>query len=207
MYGRASRGARQVVRLGPRAQPPVAESLLSGMAATDVGVLTHRLIAEHLEHRHLDRAMLAERLMFSARAALDGRNSNRRIAIAAQAVTFAYDYVINLAPAAPWRLLACEYDVGIGRVDVAWLGPTRCVVFDEVKTTRTAQLLLDPSWEEQVRAYARAGQLLYGQRFLGVRLIPLGSMQLACLITHGGRPEALAPTPHKPLALDSETKS
>lgn len=175
----------------------------TGLGNADIGSLTHALIATHAPLR--DAAgypdNLVARLNAAARALLDGSNPSRRIAIASQAVGLANRYLTTLAPVAPWRLLAVEYETGAGPVDVAWVSDDDLVLFDEVKTSTVASHAMPSHWVAQTRRYARAGAATFGARFAGARLVPVNALHLARFVPCTGPSVPLAPTTVEPLRV------
>lgn len=115
---------------------------------------------------------------------------------------FAAEYLRGAArPRSPWVCTGSEEQTEGGVVDLVWQHPMTGMVFvDELKTTQTPRRVLDTAWITQVNRYAEAGAVLWGGLFAGVRLIPLGSMHLACVISADGRREPLVPTVGNPLA-------
>jgi hypothetical protein len=85
---------------------------------------------------------------------------------------------------------------------VSWRNDvTGAVIFDEVKTTEVTRSVADRAWVDQCRRYVTAGVHRYGDAFLGVRLLPLGSMNTAAFITASGDLLPLSPTSEDPLAM------
>ena len=101
-----------------------------------------------------------------------------RIANSVRVAGYAIEYLNGpCRPRAPWRCLGVEFPTGDGRVDVAWKHEVNGHVFyDEIKTTRTARRSPDAAWVQQCARYAVAGAQQHGHDFLGVRLLPLGSL-------------------------------
>jgi hypothetical protein len=103
-------------------------------------------------------------------------------------------------PARPWEFIDSEHPAGRGRVDLTWRNTeSGHVLFDEIKTTSTARRFCEPDWVDQAQQYAVAGSNEFGPRFLGVRLIPLGSMNVAALVLADGTCDLIQPTPSDPL--------
>lgn len=161
---------------------------LSGYKPSDVGVLTHALIAGLLPHvRALDRFALPERVHDLAASLVSGRNINRRRSLQLVAAQHACTYLRRAALPPPWELAGAEFDTGSGRVDVAWRD-TRddCWLYDEVKTMNRPLTAVDPVWMPQLTRYLAAGADRHRERFLGVRLVPLGSLHLTGLLSRDG---------------------
>ena len=173
---------------------------LSGSGAGHLGLLTHLLVATHaprLSHGVSGADLVPSMIEVAHR--LIAANTNRRRAVAAEAVSLARGYLTNCAPTEPWVLLGVEFDTGDGPVDVAWQDPDGRVFFDEIKTSRITGGQVAPSWMQQVHRYSKAGRAQFGDAFIGTRLLPLSRMRLARLVTApfvASTP--LAPTPAEP---------
>lgn len=115
---------------------------------------------------------------------------------------FAAEYLRGVArPRAPWDCVDTEADINGGVVDLVWQHRDTGLVFiDEVKTTQVPRARLDKAWLEQADRYAVAGTAKWGDRFLGVRLVPLGSMHLTTLVTPEGSRRLVVPSVADPLA-------
>jgi len=173
---------------------------LSGRDGTDLGILTHALVTTHAPLlTTLSSEQLLRRMHGLARNLLDA-NWNRERVVAAEAVSLAHRYLTRLTPSAPWRLLAVECETGDGIVDVVWVDAEGGqVFFDELKTSRIATRKVPEGWLAQVRRYAAAGATQYPSLFLGVRLLPVNRMHLACFVTPNGLTVRLSPTSSDPL--------
>ncbi len=170
-----------------------------------MGLLTHTLVSTHvplvLSGAPVD---LLPRMSKMARGLLDA-NPNRRRVVAAAAVGLAYRYLSTLVPGAPWLLHGVEFECGAGPVDVAWVNADDGrVLFDELKTSRTATRRMPSGWVEQVRRYAAAGLATYGPAFAGVRLLPLNRPDLARVVDPDGRMRALNPATDSMSRLDEK---
>lgn len=87
-----------------------------------------------------------------------------------------------------WTFLGSEVDLGSGRVDLVWERPDGRVVVDEVKMAGAGDQVDDPSTVAQVRRYCTAATESFGERFAGVRLLPLAAPGRALWCTpDGGR--------------------
>lgn len=86
-----------------------------------------------------------------------------------------------------WTFLGSEVDLGTGRVDLVWTTPTGDVVIDEVKMAGAADQVDDPATVAQVRRYCAAGIDSFGERFAGVRLLPLAAPGRALWCTPDGQ--------------------
>lgn len=173
---------------------------LSGSGAGHLGLLTHLLVATHAPRLTGDvsGADLVPSMLEMAHRLIEA-STNRRRAVAAEAVSLARTYLVTCAPAAPWALLGVEFDTGAGPVDVAWQDLDGRVFFDEIKTSRITGGQVAPSWMQQVHRYSKAGRSQFGDAFVGTRLLPLSRMRLARLVTEPFVPSVgLAPTPAEP---------
>lgn len=115
---------------------------------------------------------------------------------------FAADYLRGAArPRSPWACVDAEAETDGGFVDLVWRQNSTGLVFvDEIKTTNTPRRLLDQDWLTQTARYATAGESRWGDKFIGVRLVPLGSMHLAALMASDGTRRPITPTVANPLA-------
>lgn len=106
---------------------------------------------------------------------------------------FANEYLRGPArPRAPWVFANAEQRLATGVVDLVWRHTgTGVVFFDEIKTTRVGRRSLPNTWREKATDYASAGAELFGDLFVGVRIVPLGSMNVASLVTPDGTVRAL----------------
>lgn len=206
------RGAGGLPRLGVL-MPTLLEPghRFTGTAPTDVGSLTHLLIATHAAAASAPAisaedgscsgpAVSLESLYAIGYAAVEA-NPNRTQVIVTQAASLAYRYLTAYLPQG-WVLLGGEYDCGPrGRVDVAWQHPDReVVIFDEVKTSRVRTTTPPPTWLTQTRRYTAAGVARFGLRFAGTRLLPLQNMGLAWLVGDGLPVTRIRPTAADPFA-------
>lgn len=180
----------------------VAALLGTDESASGIGTMAHSTIAILAPTAHtLNPDSLVETILVLARSVCPpGRMHRRNSTLVAG---YATEYLRGrLRPRAPWMFLGAEMPVGSGaRVDLAWMHePTGAVLFDEVKTTETARRRVDDQWVFQTRKYAMVGRERFGEKFLGVRLLPLGSMNVATFVTASGDLQPLVPTMTDPLA-------
>lgn len=195
----AGRGGRSPF-LGVIVKSSTLTSPLSGTGAGHLGLLTHTLVATHAPLFAAGAAVpdLVPPMVEMAHRLIDA-NTNRRRAVAAEAVSLARTYLAQAAPTGAWALLGVEFDTGDGPVDVAWQHPDGRVFFDEIKTSRITGGQVAPSWMQQVHRYSKAGQAAFGDAFVGTRLLPLSAMRLARLVTEPFVPSVpVAPTPADP---------
>lgn len=167
---------------------------------SDIGVISHMvigLVAPVAET--IAPSLLVEAVLVLSRAACaPGRQHRRNSTLVAGYVA---EYLGGACrPRGPWRCLGAEYDTGAGRVDLAWQhSRTRAVFYDEIKTTLVARRAPEAAWLEQARRYAHAGAVKHGTAFVGVRLLPLGSMGAAVLVAPDGDLAPLRPSLRAPL--------
>jgi hypothetical protein len=181
---------------------PVFERLTPGRSTNAArGSDVHALLAEALAegHRTYSPALL-DLINRRARQLTQGRRHGR--ADAAEAASFTCLYFRNgMCPDEDWELLGTglEYD---GLVDHSWIHTETGQIFhDEIKTTRVVHSVPDPAWIKQARRYLEAGLERHGHLFLGVRLVPLGSLDAARLLMPDGTTRTLRATPAQPLSV------
>lgn len=175
---------------------------VSGVSSSDVGMVVHALIGTHAPLVAAGEAAVAvlPRMEQMARSLVQA-NANRRAVVAAQCVGLAHRYLAQLVPGDDWRLLGVEWDTGHGPVDVAWVHKaTGAVLFDEIKTSRISGQKISANWRAQVNRYNAGGKEMFGDIFVGTRLLPLSAMRLARLTMGSGIPSIpLAPIVGDPL--------
>lgn len=176
-------------------------ALSSPDSRTSIGRLSHAAIATLAPSAHtLHPDTLTETVLVLARALCPpGRMHRRNSTLVAG---FANEYLRGvIRPRTPWSCIGTEVSNGTGRVDLAWRNTeTGAVFFDEVKTTEVTRRVADLGWLDQCRRYSASGVTGFGDLFLGVRLLPLGSMNVAAFVTADNQVLALAPTAADPLS-------
>lgn len=208
---RARRGPNPIGVLMPSIALPAD---LSGSRPTDVGVLTHAVVAILAPHlRDMSPWTLPERVLDVTGSLINFQRTTKARPLMLTAAGHASFYLRRLAPAPPWELLGSEYrvsdeDDNRGRVDLAWQhSETGQVMFDELKTTSRAIETINNVWRGQVNRYADAGKKTHGDLFVGVRLLPLGALYMSSLITARQHTIRLDPTPEQPLRMRHDARS
>lgn len=87
-----------------------------------------------------------------------------------------------------WSFLGAELNLGDVRLDLLWLGPEGRIEADEIKTGFRAVLDAQNAFRNQLEQQVRAGQLVFGSNFAGVRAVLLAKPSasfLATPATHG----------------------
>lgn len=195
--------------LGVIVKSSTLKSPLSGVSPADQGMVVHALIGAHVPHIAAGTtvAALLPHITQMARSLVQA-NANRRAAVAAQCVGLACRYLADLVPGSDWHLLGVEWDTGHGPVDVAWAHmATGAVLFDEIKTSRIVGNQISVKWRQQVNRYTAGGTEMFGDRFVGTRLLPLPTMRLARLVLGPGVPSTpLAPVVGDPLRAPATTR-
>ncbi len=181
---------------------------LSGYRPQDVGLLTHAalaIVAPALGTIPADR--VAEYVLDVTGGLVNGTNVNRRRTLQQTAAGHVCTYLRRLAPSAPWRVLQAEFQTGFGRTDLAWTNPaTGEMFFDELKTHKGALTGLSEEVFEQAKRQANGGDQEFSDQFLGVRVVPFGSLHLISMVTAAGERVALNPTPDEPLRRRDESE-
>ncbi|GEM_PF-5895560 len=93
---------------------------------------------------------------------------NRARAVLAEATSSAAAYFARFLPPAPWRFEGAEVSVTSGRLDLIFVDPRGRRLIDELKfgTCRSSETALRP----QIDKYLDAGEALWGEDFVGLRL-------------------------------------
>lgn len=177
-----------------RAMLPVDGTPVSIGRVTHIAIGTLSATAHTLHPDSLVEAALVLSRTLCPRGKMHRRNSTL-------VAGFAVEYLRGVArPRPPWQFLAAEAPAEGGSVDLAWEHTiTGAVLYDEIKTTEVARSRADNEWIAQCLRYAGAGAAQHGDAFLGVRLLPLGSMNTAAFITASGTILPLSPTSNDPL--------
>ena len=166
--------------------------------AASVGTATHRVIAQMLEAASSASREELDDLLWELSAAavqvpsLSRRRRAARIAVAGHAAV----YFERFLPAPRWVCLGAEVDLGLGlRADLGFEG-VGGVFLDEIKLADSRMALRSAaSTGLQVAAYAARGGVLFGSRFLGVRLLYLAAPNRSVLVHADGRRLPLADSP------------
>lgn len=172
--------------------------------AADVGTAVHTVIAAVAPHAaQLHIVELTELVLRLSRCVCSPGRHHR--ANSTHVAGFAAEYLRGpWRPARPWRCVEAEHRVATGRGDLVWRNEsTGAVLFDEIKTTAVARRTCDPEWLDQATGYAMAGAIEYGSHFLGVRIVPLGSMNVATCVLPDTSRRLIAPSPTEPLRARS----
>lgn len=184
----------------------------TGRGTSDLGSLAHALIGSHAQFlTHPDTSTggapvvpgdLLDRMYAVAYAVIDA-NPNATRVLATEAASLAFRYLREFPPAAPWELMAVEYETGNGPVDLAWVNDaTGSIFFDEVKTSRVSTGRRVPdAWVNQSRRYSTAGAARFGEAFLGTRLVPLMAANTTRLVVALRPVVLLSPTAADPLRM------
>lgn len=84
-----------------------------------------------------------------------------------------------------WELTGCEVRLDRSVADLVWRDPAAsAVVVDEIKTGPAGAG--DVRVADQLRRLATAGRARWGETFVGVRLVPLGSPARSALVDEAG---------------------
>lgn len=161
---------------------------LPGDGTGDVGLLTHILIGMFvLVCDGLTVGELTARVSESAHALVSRVNTVTRFAVASQAASMACKYLLTYTPERPWLVHGVEVPMGNRVADVVWEHPDGPLFIDEVKTGMpTSPERLRVEWEVQTRQLAARGWEQFGDRLVGVRLLPLRHPSMAVMRTRYG---------------------
>lgn len=171
-----------------------------------VGLMTHRLVAELVPlAQGLDSYDVARLTLNRVGAVIaTARTLPRKRAARQRVASHANAYLRVAMPPAPAVYLGAEVALGSGRVDLLWEHPTVGIFVDELKTWRWRRGSMDTATTVQVRAYAEAGTERWGDRFAGVRVLPLSALDESMYMAPRGlrmRPLAGSPLDWAQLGL------
>lgn len=150
-----------------------------------VGALAHALIAGLLADGH--RAPSPQRISTAA-AALPGLSEIPafRLAVRQRALTAAAVYFRLFVPPREWAFEGAELRGPSARFDLVWRSAAGVIV-DELKTGRSATRSEITAVREQAARELRAGAAVFGEDFLGVRVVSLGAPRTSFFTGSDGR--------------------
>jgi hypothetical protein len=99
-------------------------------------------------------------------------------------------YFWHLLPPPTWLFAGSEVELGDGRVDLLWRDSADRLLLDEIKTGAPRTLALSTT-EQQVQRYLATARDIWGERFLGVRLLSLADWRRSVLVTPDGTRQPL----------------
>lgn len=161
-----------------------------------IGTITHDVIAVVADPaRGLDlegRAVLVEEAVASR---IRGqRDLGRGDKTAIRVTGLVSQYLARFLPPDSAAFLGAEVAASGGRVDLAWRLPGFGAWFDELKTWRGTGEIFDDATMLQVYRYLDHGFDVYGDLFRGVRVVTLGNVHAARLVTPSGAIQAIEHT-------------
>ncbi len=161
-----------------------------------IGQLVHRCAGELAEHRDEPRHVLAGHIIEWVNAnAKDTRVFGNLPKARAQITSMAGAYLFIYAPTTDAQYLGTELAFDGGRLDLAWFVPDIGVVIDELKTTAWVRLGVDATMLTQAQRYREFGVAEWGDRFAGVRFLPLLHPHEARFIDQSGVVTRLGDSP------------
>jgi hypothetical protein len=104
-------------------------------------------------------------------------------------------YFWNLLPPATWLFAGSEVQLGEGRVDLLWRDSGDRLLLDEIKTGAPRSLSLS-STQQQVSRYLTAAHEIWGERFVGVRLLSLRDWRRSLFVSLDGSQRPLRSSPY-----------
>lgn len=104
-----------------------------------------------------------------------------------------HQYFWNCLPPAEFMLGATESQLDGGRIDITWFDHTERLLDDEVKAGNPRTLQLS-STAAQVQRYLTARERIWGDRYVGLRLISLTEPAASLFCAPGRRPILLTHT-------------
>lgn len=176
---------------------------ISGRRPNDVGVLTHAIVQILAPHSpDIKPSLIPERVLEVAADLVNIPNVSDRRSLITTASGNACVYLRGLRPTG-WDLLGCEFNLdGGGRVDLAYRDPKDGrVMFDEIKTSKSPFAGPSPEHDAQCVGYRNAGNEMFGDQFMGVRLLYLSSLNASTWFSPCGGVGRILPTRVAPLAV------
>lgn len=106
-----------------------------------------------------------------------------------------HQYFWHCLPPAAFMLTGAEQQLGDGRIDLAWFDFTESVLGDEIKAGNPRSLHLT-STRLQVERYVTTAHGIWGDRFLGFRLLSLSEPAMSLFFAPHQPPKLLTDTPY-----------
>lgn len=166
------------------------------------GTLVHKgipqLLAEGYRNTAVDDSSFRDRLWALARDLVSesGIPGSHRRRVHSEVGTAIASYWMRWLPGSRCEFVGSEVVFELGsRIDLVWRHEEIGVFFDEIKLSRAPISLISLSAIEQSRRYSRIGQQMFGDAFLGVRLISIPSPSSALLINSRFEVSPLAQSP------------
>lgn len=106
-----------------------------------------------------------------------------------------HQYFWHCLPPAAFMFSGAEQQLGDGRVDLAWFDVAERLLGDEVKAGNPRSLHLTAT-RLQVERYVATAHGIWGDRFLGFRLLSLSDPAMSLFFTPGQSPTLLTDTPY-----------
>lgn len=159
---------------------------------TAQGTIAHVAIAKlaaHTRKPSLDQVQALVDEALSKFAAIEARAHRQNIR------GVVHRYFTRCLPPAQFILGGANFDLGVGRPDLIWFDVDGRVLADEVKTGSPRSLLL-PTTADQVERYRLACCEVWGDRFLGIRLLCPPDPAASLFIHPSGLRTPLSATPY-----------
>lgn len=159
---------------------------------TALGTIAHAAIAKLAAHTRSPSLAQVQALVdeaLSEFAAIEARAHRQNIR------GVVHRYFSRCLPPARFIFGGAHYDLGVGRPDLIWFDVDGCVLADEVKTGSPQSLLLATT-TEQVERYRAACCEVWGDRFVGIRLLCPADPAASLFIHPSGLRTPLSATPH-----------
>lgn len=156
--------------------------------STQVGMLVHRIVAELVTQTRAPSPKMITQAVDSCLSRfrpIEARAHRQNVAGAVGC------YFRHLLPPAQFRFYGAELHLGPGRVDLVWADPAGRILVDEIKTGQPGSLRTTRT-RDQVGAYRDCGLQVWGEAFLGVRLLCTGSPHSSRFIHADGHAVPLA---------------
>lgn len=156
----------------------------------DIGVTAHAAIATLAARTRTPSPLDYPQ---AVKAALQKYPASERLAHRQNAAGLVAAYFWHLLPPPGWTFAGSELRLGAGRVDLLWRNDVGLILLDEIKAAPARNLIL-PTTVAQVDRYCQTGRGIWGERFIGVRLLSLRDWRQSLFVTPTGERQPLHTT-------------
>ena len=190
----ADAASRRWLRPGEGAgQLPVMFAIDEELARpTDTGRIAHYVISKLAplgRHHALDDIRSAARAQLREFGQVESRAHLQNIS------GLVHRYFSQCLPPAGYIFGAAEVELGVGRPDLTWRTSDDRVLVDEIKTGSPRNVELART-REQIERYRTACLDVWGERYVGLRLIAVGDTARSVFVSPDGTQVPLSSTAH-----------